>query len=115
MSETTKLLLPFIAASQAQKHVTHNEALRLLDGLVQMVVLDKDLTAAPGGAADGDAYIVADSATGQWAGWDADVAVRSDGAWLRLVARPGWMAWVEDEEALYVRRSSGWVLLIALS
>ena len=27
---TTHLLLPYILASQAQKHVTHNEALRLL-------------------------------------------------------------------------------------
>jgi hypothetical protein len=26
---TTHLLLPYILASQAQKHVTHNEALRL--------------------------------------------------------------------------------------
>ena len=31
---TTRLLLPYILAAQAQKHVTHNEALRRLDGLV---------------------------------------------------------------------------------
>ena len=31
---TTHLLLPYILASQAQKHVTHNEALRLLDAMV---------------------------------------------------------------------------------
>ena len=37
---TTNLLLPYILAAQAQKHVTHNEALRLLDGLVQLSVLD---------------------------------------------------------------------------
>ena len=45
---TTHLLLPYILAAQAQKHVTHNEALRLLDGLVQLSVLDRDLTAPPG-------------------------------------------------------------------
>ena len=33
---TTHLLLPYIQASQAQKHVTHNEALRLLDAMVQL-------------------------------------------------------------------------------
>lgn len=32
---TTNLLLPYLMAAQAQKHVTHNEALRLLDGLVR--------------------------------------------------------------------------------
>ena len=31
---TTHLLLPYILAAQAQKHVTHNEALRLLDAMV---------------------------------------------------------------------------------
>ncbi|MES2335794.1 MAG: hypothetical protein V4551_14090 [Pseudomonadota bacterium] len=36
---TTHLLLPYILASQAQKHVTHNEALRLLDAMVQLSVL----------------------------------------------------------------------------
>jgi hypothetical protein len=44
---TTHLLLPYILAAQAQKHVTHNEALRILDGLVQLSVLDRDLTAPP--------------------------------------------------------------------
>jgi len=33
---TTNLALPYILAAQAQKHVTHNEALRLLDGIVQL-------------------------------------------------------------------------------
>ena len=64
---TTNLLLPWILAAQAQKHVTHNEALRLLDNLVQLSVLDLDLTAPPGSPADGDRYIVASGATGGWA------------------------------------------------
>ena len=48
---TTHLLLPYILAAQAQKHVTHNEALRILDGLVQLSVLDRDLAAPPGSPA----------------------------------------------------------------
>ena len=72
--DTTNLKLPYLLASQAQKHVTHNEALRLLDGLVQLAVLDRDLTAPPGSPADGDRYIVASGATGDWAGWDLNVA-----------------------------------------
>ena len=51
---TTHLLLPYILAAQAQKHVTHNEALRILDGLVHLSVLDRDLTAPPGSPGDGD-------------------------------------------------------------
>lgn len=107
--ETTKLLLPYIMAAQAQKHVTHNEALRLLDGLVQMAVLDKDLSAPPGGVSDGDAYIVGAAPTGAWAGWAGDLALRADGAWVRLVARDGWRCYVADERALYLRIGSAWV------
>ena len=53
MSNTTKLILPLIEAAQAQKHVTHNEALFTLDTVVQLSVADRDLPAPPGGPADG--------------------------------------------------------------
>ena len=59
MTESAKLRIPYIAAAQAQKHVTHNEAMTLLDTLVQLSVLDKDLTAPPGSPEEGDCYIVA--------------------------------------------------------
>ena len=65
---TTHLLLPYILAAQAQKHFTHNEAIRLLDAVVQLSVLDRDLTAPPAIPADGDRYIVAPAATCLWAG-----------------------------------------------
>ncbi|AUM73664.1 DUF2793 domain-containing protein [Paracoccus jeotgali] len=106
---TTNLLLPNILAAQAQKHVTHNEALRILDGLVQLSVLDRDLTAPPGSPADGDRYIVASGGTGDWAGWDLNVALFSDGAWLRLPPRTGWRAWVEDEDLLLVYDGAAWI------
>jgi len=94
-------------ATQAQKHVTHNEALRLLDGLVQLSVLDRDLTAPPGSPADGDRYIVGSGATGDWAGWDLNVALWTYGAWLRLPPRPGRRAWVEAEVLLLVYDGAG--------
>ncbi|KZE36564.1 DUF2793 domain-containing protein [Chelatococcus daeguensis] len=110
MSDATPhLLLPYILAAQAQKHVTHNETLRLLDGLVQLSVLDRDLTAPPGSPADGDRYIVASGATGVWAGWDLNVALWTDGTWLRLPPRTGWRAWVEDEGLLLVYDGSVWI------
>ncbi|HDR29703.1 DUF2793 domain-containing protein [Rhodovulum sp.] len=106
---TTNLLLPYILAAQAQKHVTHNETLRILDGLVHLSVLDRDLTAPPGSPADGDRCIVGSGATGDWAGWDLNVALWTDGVWLRLPPRTGWRAWVEGEGVLLVFDGSGWV------
>ncbi|MBC9248551.1 DUF2793 domain-containing protein, partial [Paracoccus sp. 11-3] len=111
-NSTTNLLLPYLMAAQAQKHVTHNEALRLLDGLVQLSVKSQRLTEPPTTPADGDRYIVASSATGGWAGWDLNVALWTDGAWLRLPPRDGWLAWVEDEAALLVRDGAGWEPII---
>ena len=68
MDETPNLALPYIVAAQAQKHVTHNEAIRALDAVVQIGALDRDLAAPPGSPANGDRYIVAPSASGAWLG-----------------------------------------------
>ena len=105
---TTHLLLPYILPAQAQKHVTHNEALRLLDAMVQLSVLDRDLTAPPASPADGDRYIVASGATGLWVGWDLNVTTWVDGVWMRLVPRPGWLAWIADEATFFVWNGSAW-------
>jgi hypothetical protein len=105
---TTNLALPNILGAQAQKHVTHNEALRLLDGMVQLGVISRTLTTPPGSPVDGDRYIVASGATGLWAGWDLNVAFWTDGAWLRLVPRRGWLAHVAAEATLLVFDGSIW-------
>jgi hypothetical protein len=42
MSNTsTHLALPYIVPAQAQKHVTHNEALYILDAIVQLAPVRK--------------------------------------------------------------------------
>jgi hypothetical protein len=110
MSDTTAhLALPFVMAAQAQKHATHNEALRLLDGIVQLSVKDRDLTAPPASLTEGDRYIVASGASGVWTGWDLNIALWVDGAWLRLPPRAGWRAWVEDEGVLLAYNGSTWI------
>lgn len=108
MDATSNLQLPFIMAAQAQKHVTHNEALRALDTVVQLMVLDKDLSAPPGSPADGARYIVAASPTGDWSGQAGKVAAYQDGAWAFYAPREGWLAWAADEDALYVWTGSAW-------
>ena len=47
MSNSPNLALPYIAANQAQKHVTHNDAVALIDGLLQLSVLSRGLNAPP--------------------------------------------------------------------
>ena len=108
MDATSNLELPFIMAAQAQKHVTHNEALRALDTVVQLMVLDKDLSSPPASPAEGARYIVAASPTDAWAGHAGHIAAYQDGAWAFHVPREGWLTWAADEDALYVWTGSAW-------
>jgi len=108
MPSSPNLVVPFIEAAQAQKHVTHNEALRVLDAAVQLSVLDRDLTDPPGAPGDGDRYIPASGATGAWSGKDLNIAAWQDGAWAFLVPREGWLCWVADEDVLLVWDGAQW-------
>ncbi len=108
MTETLHLALPMIAAAQAQKHITHNEALRSLDALVMLSVLDRNLSAPPGSPAEGARYLVEPTGTGAFAGKDGEIAHFRDGAWGFHVPRPGWVAYVADEEILIVFNGSSW-------
>jgi Protein of unknown function (DUF2793) len=103
------LSLPLMQASQAQKHVTHNEALMRLDLLVQLTVENRALTTPPATPAEADRHIVPVGATGAWAGQAGKIALWQDGAWQFIAAVAGWQAWVLDEQALVVFNGGIWV------
>ncbi|MCF8478780.1 MAG: DUF2793 domain-containing protein [Pseudolabrys sp.] len=109
MTDTVNLGLPCIEGSQAQKHVTHNDALRILDTLVQLAALDRDLTAPPATPADGERWIVKAGATGAWAGRDNAIAAWQDGAWQFCAPKIGWLAYVVDEGVLVSWDGGAWV------
>ncbi len=113
MTDTPRLALPLIDGAQAQKHVTHNEALLLLDALVQLAVLDRDLTAPPGAPGEGERWLVAVGATGAWAGHDHAIAAWQAGGWVFSAPQPGWLAYVLDEGALVAWTGSAWVDAVA--
>jgi hypothetical protein len=52
--QTPTLKMPYIMPSQAQKHVTHNQSLEILDAVVQLSVLSKAAAAPPGDPDEGD-------------------------------------------------------------
>ena len=113
MSETPNLALPLLAAAQAQKHVTHNEALFAIDALLQVAVRDRDLAVPPGSPAEGERYIVAAGATGAWAGRAGSIASRQDGIWRFHAPRAGFVAYVADERLLYFHDGTAWAPLSA--
>ncbi|MEM7488785.1 MAG: DUF2793 domain-containing protein [Pseudomonadota bacterium] len=112
MSETSlNLSMPYIQEGQAQKHVTHNEALELLDALVQLAVDGRSDT-VPDGPAHGARWIVGPAPEGDWAGHADAVAVwhgsEAGGRWTFLVPNRGWTAWIGDEEQARTWDGASW-------
>ncbi|WP_170311937.1 DUF2793 domain-containing protein [Sulfitobacter sabulilitoris] len=103
-----KLALPFIQPAQAQKHVTHNEAIRRLDVLVQAVVEDRSLTLPPAAPDEGACFIVADGSTGAWAGRDGEIAVFHGDSWQFISPRTGWSAYVVSQGTRVTYTDEGW-------
>lgn len=108
MDNTPNLVLPYIQAAQSQKHVTHNEAIRALDAVVQISVLDRDLAAPPPSPAEGNRYLVAGGASGAWSGHSGKIAAWQDGGWIFYSPRTGWVAYVADEGVLIAYSGSAW-------
>lgn len=93
MSETSpNLTLPFLMPDQAQKHVTHNEALQRLDALVQLV-LSNIVSAPPATVAEGQCFAVLAPAAGAWQGHEGQIASMVDGGWTFTTPKTGWLAW----------------------
>jgi hypothetical protein len=108
MSSTPHLALPLIAAAQAQKHVTHNEALASLEALVQLAVKERNRTAPPASPEEGDRYLVGANATGAFADREGRIALFDLGIWRFFAPRTGWRAYVEAEDLIVVFNGAEW-------
>jgi hypothetical protein len=108
MSDTPLLGLPYLAAAQAQKHVTHNEALTLLDGLVHLTVASRVVTTPPAIPSDGVRYLLPISPTGAWAGQAGKIALFMDGGWRFVTPREGFSLWVSDEDVALTFNGTSW-------
>lgn len=109
MGETSKILaLPYISPGQAQKHVTHNEALRRLDILVQLAVSDDTQAAPPPSPAEGARFIIAAGGSGDWTGQDGKLAVFDNGTWQFLTPAAGWQCFVIARHAMVVHDGTDW-------
>ena len=94
MSQTSpQLNLPFIQPAQAQKHVTHNEAIELLDMIVQLTVQDFDATTPTTSPPEGETWALGDSPTGAWAGEAGKLATWRGNGWLFVTPQTGWRAY----------------------
>ncbi len=110
MSEenTPRLDLPYLIQSQAQKEVTHNTALNILDAFTQTAVETTTLIAPPAGV-EGNLYIVGANATGAWAGYSGQLAQFIGGSWNFYSPLPKMRIWDKATSQPLVYQSGVWV------
>ncbi|MCI5044209.1 MAG: DUF2793 domain-containing protein [Aquisalinus sp.] len=108
--KTSRLGLTYVMAGQAQKHITVNESLQLVDALAQLSCRSATTGAEPASPVAGDVYILPAGKTGSnWAAMaDGNLAAWFDTYWSELPARAGMRAWVEDTNTLLVYDGAQW-------
>lgn len=107
MTATPRHGLPLLAAGQAQKEVTHNEALLAIDVRLHCAVETRTSLAPPVASAPGAVYLVPAGAGGAWSD-KTDMIASWDGfGWRFAMPGAGWTVWISDESRFAVYEG-GW-------
>ncbi|HLS19565.1 MAG TPA: DUF2793 domain-containing protein [Paracoccaceae bacterium] len=108
MSDTPSFAMPLLDAAQAQKHVTVNEALMRADLLSARRVAYRGAV-PPEEPGDGEVYIVAEGASGAWAGHEYALALALNGGWEFVAPWEGAEFWVAAEGRQLTWRGGEWL------
>lgn len=81
MAETPNMGLPLLVSAQAQKEVTHNEALILIDAVMAGIVEDDPVDTPPVSMQSGQCWIVGQSPMDSWTDRAGQLAIWTDGGW----------------------------------
>lgn len=108
MPMTPRFALPLLGVAQAQKEVTHNEALTLVDALIHAAVEAGPLDDVPVDPEPGRCWLVGAAPAVDWAGQAHAIAIWTVGGWRFVVPRAG-MTVVRLTDAARLRfDGSGW-------
>lgn len=109
MTDSTPLLgLPFIQPNQAQKHVTHNEAIATLDAVIQLSIDAFDIVSVPTELEEGSVYALANSPVGEFALYGDHLAAWTGFGWVFVAPKTGWRAWSKADATLMYWTGSSW-------
>lgn len=111
MTETTNnLKLPLLIQSQANKELCHNEALIIIDAILNNGIKLKDLTEPPETYSTGDLFLIGNNATGIYTNHDNQLTFYYNG-WHFLIPRAGMLLFsIVDAKLMYYNESS-WKLI----
>ena len=115
MPLSSRLELPYLEPAQAQKHVTHNEALRKLDMLVQLSVQGFNENTPPALPVTGQVFALGAAPTGDWAGQADMLALREDTGWIFAAPQPGWSATLAGSAEQRIWDGAAWRIVAGQS
>jgi len=109
MSEQTpRHDLPLMMNSQAQKHITHNEALIRIDATHHLSIVAMDVNDPPSEANVGDVFAVGSSPSGDFIAHAGELASLTEGGWRFHPILAGMIAYLAETGTLQVYGSTGW-------
>lgn len=85
-----------------------NEDLLYIDSMICPLVLSISFSSPPATLQDGDKYIIASPASGDWAGQEGKLAVRIEGAWVFYVPVEGWRVRLKSANAFIFFNGTNW-------
>lgn len=102
--------LPLLAAAQAQKETTHNEAIALIDLLVNPVVQSIAQVNIPSAPLPGQAWIVGAGATGAWVGNTNKIAGWTLSGWRFITPVEAMSVWSLSDAATVQFNGTAWAI-----
>jgi Protein of unknown function (DUF2793) len=109
--DTPRHALPMLSVAQAHKEVTHNEALILLDFLINPLAQARtSLVPANLGVSDaGKCWIIGNAASGAWTGHEADIACWTGDAWRFISPREGMQIRLVSSNSIEIFINNQWL------
>ena len=109
-STTPRLALPLLAAGQAQKEMSHNEALARIDLTLHGNILEADTNIPPEDPEPGQCWILGDAPEGGWTGHAGEVAGWSGGGWRFVAPCEGMRLWLGENGGFALFSGGEWRL-----
>lgn len=108
---TTRLKMPLITEAQAQKHITHNEALYMLDVFVNGVLKSVTTATPPATPTEGDAYFLPAGTTDIWAPYVGFIAHYVNGQWYFYETPSNIVLYIEDQASDMRYDGAEWLIV----
>lgn len=112
MSDDTsaRLALPLLAAGQAQKEMTVNEALARIDIALQASAVAGGIDTPPEAPSAGQCWIVGDAPEAAWSGCAGMLAGWTEDGWRFVTPVDGMIVWVAADGVAWRRIADAWHL-----